>query len=302
MKRLPVILCVTLVVCAAIDVGQVRAQSFTPRRPPVPGSSQAAVHNPYSPRYVPLLPNQPIRQGPRLQWRVPQTIFFGTYFDPWNSPFYVGPPPPVYINSEVLYGPRAGARWSADPPPIPDPPAAEVDRKPRQTNMQTKAQAGKFMKFGDTHFGNQKYSQALTRYRTAASLAPDVSEIYLRQGFALIALGKYDAAPGMLRRALRLRGNWSGDDFRLDDVYDSNLVAKTVHRELLAKAVEDSPLDGDLLFLLGMHMYFDGQQQRARTFFQRSVQLGADDEKLLDELVGKRAAGDGERVLGRIEF
>lgn len=310
MKRLQVFLAVVLPACFAQFGNEANAQRFMRFDP---GPRQADVHNPYSKHYLPLRPSQPIRRGPAIRTRAPSFLWYG-YYDPYygpligfgNGPIYL---PPYWASAESLYGTQPITRLmgvnssSGGSPDVAlenDPPPKR--KKARETNAQTKAQAGKFLSFGDARFAKQKYSQALERYRTAAQLAPDVAEIFLRQGFALIALGKYELAPGALRRALRIRGDWSGEEFRLSDLYGGDEIAKNSHRELLAKSVELNPLDADLLFLLGMHLYFDGKQDRARNFFERSAQLGGNEEGELDGFSIARAAAAKHGGRGRVEF
>ena len=58
-------------------------------------------------------------------------------------------------------------------------------------------------------------------------------------------------------------------DFELKALYgEDSDEKKEAHREALAAALEASPDNADLLFLLGLHLYFDGQTERAAKFFQ----------------------------------
>ena len=72
------------------------------------------------------------------------------------------------------------------------------------------------METGDTYFGKQQYRQALERYRTAGEMAPDVPVAYLRQAHALVAMGKYEQAAKLFRRALRVRPDWTDAEFKAD--------------------------------------------------------------------------------------
>jgi hypothetical protein len=188
-------------------------------------------------------------------------------------------------------------------PPAPAPANAAPKGKPKPTNADQKAKAGKFIGFGDTNFGNQKYLTAVERYKTAARLAPDLADPYLRQGHALVALGQYENAVKAFRRGLRIQGDWADSPFRLDRLYAQEPLAKISHIERLAKAVEDNPLDSDLLIALGMQMYFDGQHERAGVFFARAAQLGGNDDRLLDGFLPKPApAGAPQPAAGKIVF
>ena len=167
--------------------------------------------------------------------------------------------------------------------------AAEPPAKPKAkvTNAEGKAKAGRFIGFGDANFTKQKYLAAMERYRTAAGVAPDLAEPFFRQGFALVALGQFDSAMKAFRRGLRIRPDWTDSEFRLDQIYGADRLAKTTHLENLAKAVEANPFDSDLLIALGMQLYFDGQRDRASLFFARAAQLGGNEDRLLNDFVPK---------------
>ncbi len=100
-----------------------------------------------------------------------------------------------------------------------------------------------------------------------------MAEGYFHKTFALVALGRYSQAAKLLKRGLALDSSWPKSGFKLSDLYDRNALAKNAHVDALAKAANADPRDADLLFLLGVWLYFDGQQQRTAPFFQRAAQL-----------------------------
>jgi tetratricopeptide (TPR) repeat protein len=306
------------VVLAALLVSTANAQFSNSG---VPGAQQGDVHSPSSPNFLPLLPNQPIQyKNSRFGVNNYQVSFFhGGDWSGWGYgwtaayPYwypYPGPVvlPPLYLPAEEIYGPQAVRRFMGiDGPPASAPVViinnADRDRdvgakpKPRITNAAMKAQAGKFMAFGDANFSKQKYNSAFERYRTAAQSASDIPEPFLRQGFALIAMGRYDAAAKVMRRALLLAPNPNQWRLNLDELYGDNRIAKSAHLETLAQAVEQSPQSADLLLLLGLYLYFDGQRQRALPVFQRCEQIGGNFDGALNELLReapKKAAGERE--------
>jgi tetratricopeptide repeat protein len=177
------------------------------------------------------------------------------------------------------------------PQPAPAPSAVEASPKgaPKNTSPEQKARAGKFIGFGDANFAEQKYLAAIERYKSASRIAPDLAEPYLRQGHALVALGQYENAVKAFRRGLRIRPEWSGSPFRLDQLYGPDRIAKVSHIEALAKAVEANPLDSNLLMALGVQLFFDGQAERASVFFARVAQLGGNDDRLLNDFLPKPA-------------
>jgi len=215
-------------------------------------------------------------------------IIWGAGYTPAFAPVYpaaVGWLP----NFEPLAAPLQQAVRQPVQPPGPAVDEAPAKGTPKTTSPEQKARAGKFIGFGDANFADQKYLAAIERYKSASRIAPDLAESYLRQGHALVALGQYENAVKAFRRGLRIRPEWSGSPFRLDQLYGPDRIAKVSHIETLAKAVEANPLDSNLLMALGMQLFFDGQPQRAGVFFARVAQLGGNDDRLLNDFLPKPA-------------
>ena len=229
----------------------------------------------------------------------PRRFYYGTSYYPYYGGGGTYMLPPLVVPAQTLFGPQpvqqmmgAGPAMGGGADPLPAP-AAPKQRKPRVSNAETKARAGKFIGFGDTLFAKQKFREALERYKLAAQQAPDMPEIFLRQGFAAVAIAQYESAGRAFRRALKLP-DWSAVKLELKDLYGDDRIAKESHFESLAMAVQANPHDANLLFVLGMELYFDGQQERAAPFFTRAAQLGGNDDHVLDEFLaaaGKPAPG-----------
>ncbi len=228
-------------------------------------------------------------RGHRWQggWSNPTYFLGGGYPIVWGIP-YTPAFSPVYPAS-VGWLPN----WEPAPaqpavqPPAPAAVNAPLRGTPKVTSPELKARAGKFIGFGDANFVEQKYLAAIERYKSASRIAPDLAEPYLRQGHALVALGQYENAVKAFRRGLRIRGQWNGSPFRLDQLYGPDRIAKVSHLETLAKAVEANPLDANLLIAMGMQLFFDGQSERAGVFFARAAQLGGNDDGLLNDFLPK---------------
>ncbi len=223
-------------------------------------------------------------------------LFWGSGYPVIWSGAYV----PVYVpvwpaagfgvaggNNVVAPAPRPADAVNNLPAP------AKSDIKP--TNAAGKARSGKFISYGDANFGKQKYLAALDRYKTAGKTADDLPEPLFRQGFALVALGQYASAAKAFRRALRIESDWSAPPFQLKDLYRNDRLAKTAHQESLAKAVEANPFDSDLLVVLAMMLYFDGQPDRAGLFFGRAAQLGGNEDGLLNGFMPRPAPAGAPR-------
>jgi len=215
-----------------------------------------------------------------------------------HVPYYV---PPLFLPSETLYGPEAMKRFmgfapgpqpravvgvAVDPAadqPVPARAAAEgpPQQNLRGTNQRSIELAWKFIGYGDAYFGNQKYTDANSRYRKASRTAPQLADGWFRQGFSLAAIGRHDLALKAIKRGLAFEPQWADSDFRLVELYGGNKLAKAAHVDALAEAAEKDPHNADLLFLLGVYLHFDGQPDRATTFFNRSRQLlGGNDSHL----------------------
>jgi hypothetical protein len=277
---------------------QQRANATPAAAPDVRGFSIVTSHRSSSPpAEAGRADNQPTGSAPQPtshdrhhvtgvpSWGVaPWVLWGGGYPMIWSGAFTPGfgvyAPGYSYTNGVAM--PQAGD--------APRPAPAETTRpEPKPTNADTKARAGKFISYGDALFAKQNYLGASARYRTAAGVAADMAEPSMRQGFALVALGSYESAAKAFRRALAIRPDWSASPFRLQDLYGAGALSKTAHLEGLAAAVEANPFDSELITVLAIELYFDGQRERAELFFVRAAQLGANDDRLLAAFVPRPA-------------
>lgn len=202
--------------------------------------------------------------------------WYGDYYPYYGSSYY----PPVVVPA-TGFGPDATRRFLNGVGRA-GMGASTSDRRTRDdgsisqrgTSPESLTLAGKFIGFGDNNFAAQRYNDANQRYKKAAEIAPGLADAYFRQGFALIAMGRYESAVKALKRGLDIEPKWAQYDFRLATLYRDSDMAKRAHLDALAKAATEAPTDVDLLFLVGVFLYFDGQTERAAPFFQRAAQLG----------------------------
>ena len=217
---------------------------------------------------------------------------YGYPYGPYGYPYYLdmgpydlGPYvlPPVYVPPTV-YGPGVTPFPGLTQPRrnhtvLIVPPATdregEADRQPRVrvANAESRARAWRFIGIGDRYFAEQKFHSAVERYKTAAEAAPDLADAYFRQGHALVGMRRYDLAARHYRRGLTLDPQWPDSEFRLEELYDGANIAKTGHQEKMAQAATDEPNNPDLLFVLAVHLYFDGESDRALPLFERAFEL-----------------------------
>lgn len=278
--------------------GQLLAQLPDARRPDQPvgqsrrnndsdagGKQPAAASTPQS------QPQVRTRPGVTL-WYYPYSGYYPFPYGPvpngyawYGSGYYYPTPgwpwalPPLYASPGSLYGPDSVRRFMGSDRPSGPAAGGDANRGKegpanlRGTNAESVAMGRRFLHLGDEHFRAGRYAMAYDRYRNAVEAAPRLADAYFRQGFALTALGRYDAAAREFKRGLEIDPDWPRSDFRLTDLYGEKSKAKTAHLDAMAKAAEAKSGNADLLFLIGVYLHFDGQTERARPFFQRAAEL-----------------------------
>lgn len=290
---------------------------------PQPGFSQIEIHDPFSPRYVPLTPSGGFRAFGTgvggVGYAIPAPYFPPIFYPPGVYPFinfyrpvpFLPMAPPALPLGPVVTAPQRVDRLPGGGPPlapkVQQPAAAKqqaaigggfgelandpADRpkagKPRATNADARARSQRFIVLGDGYFAKQDYSDAYSRYKLAQQAAPDMSDGFLRQGFALVAMGRYDHAARSFKRGISLEPRWAESGFRLDQLYGAGgQAAKAAHLEALAQEGLKGP-GSDLMFLLAVMLYFDGQAERAKPFFIRAQELAGADDAHLDGFLRK---------------
>lgn len=293
---------VLLVLWPAVLSGQ--NKHFTDRR--VPGMQQADVHNPFSAGYVDMTPGGATRRfaaggfgfgrenffvgigAAPGNWRGPDCLDYGCFaappyrLDDWVAPLA----PPIVPPLAPLAGGLPGLPGLGAAAPVPPQPGAP-DKRPRQraANPEAVARAARLLKSGDEDFAAQRYRDANARYRSATEIA-NLADALFRRGQALLAMNQYELAGDAFKRGLRLSDQWPQASFSLANLYGANQVAKLAHLEALAAAAEDAPRDGTLLLMVGLQLYFDGQQDRALPFMRKASELLPGDELNLGAVLG----------------
>jgi tetratricopeptide (TPR) repeat protein len=199
---------------------------------------------------------------------------YGYTYDPASSVVDYYTPPydiPADARLAAFTGDAAGAAGAAARDE-----ASPVERGTatvRTSNAESRRKAGLLAEAGDAFFRKQRFHEALQQYKTAARIAPDVADYYLRQGHALVATKRYDLAAEAFKRGLAIDPAVAMSALRLDTLYHDSRLAKHSHLDMLAATALGSPDDADLLFVLGVFLHFDGQADRARKFLERSAAL-----------------------------
>jgi hypothetical protein len=136
--------------------------------------------------------------------------------------------------------------------------------------------ARRFISDGDAAFRNQRYNDALDRYRSAAQESPTLGDAWFREGFAFTALGNYDQAATAIRRGLAEQPSGADATFHLGDLYGSAGAQKQAILDKMTKASDAQPGNGDLAVLAGLHLYLDGKAVQAAPYLRRAARLATD--------------------------
>ncbi len=125
------------------------------------------------------------------------------------------------------------------------------------------------MAIGNRLFAAQLYHSALTKFQEASRVSPSSGDVYLHEGFAELAMGRYDRAAKVFRFATDIDLKLASSKFSLRDIYSKSEVKK-FHLDRLARTAMAKADNPDLMYCLGVFLHFDGQQQRARRFFKEA--------------------------------
>jgi tetratricopeptide (TPR) repeat protein len=194
--------------------------------------------------------------------------------------------PSVYAPAEINYGPQAvkqflGVDRNFGLGPLNNPAPRIVERKVevakpvvKEIDWDARKKADQFIELGDQNFQKQKFHDALLRYRMAVNASPDYAVAHLRHAFSLVAQRRYEEASKSFTKAFTLDPEIVKSGFRIDMLYADNRLAREAHQESLAQAALDEPNNGDLHFVVGMWLLFNGELDRSRKFFEKARDLG----------------------------
>jgi hypothetical protein len=203
--------------------------------------------------------------------------------------YYSGP---VFAPAGAIYGPVAvrnflGMAEPTAPTPAAVKPTAVVvkkftePRKVREASPEYRRKSDQFVAQGDMLFREQKYQQAVDRYKSAAEMAPNSAEAYWHKGHAYAATNRYELAASCFRRALTLNPDIDRGGFSLDKLYDDTRMAKEAHLEAIAGYCLEHPDTADAYFVLGVFLHYNGEADRAEKFFARAAELAGPDATYL---------------------
>jgi hypothetical protein len=143
------------------------------------------------------------------------------------------------------------------------------------SSLQQKARSVHFQGQGDVWFRQQNFLQAYSRYKQAASAAPDLAAPRFRMAYALIALKRYEVAVAEFVRGIQL-------DPKYPLIGDSPAKVFGPENQIAAGALVGQVSDWvrqeirspDRLFLLGALLRMTGDLNNARICFEAAAQMG----------------------------
>lgn len=235
--------------------------------------------------------NVNVGRGVSVGVGVPGVVQYGPgpfYHQGWESvapivrqahPLWVGQNP--FNNSVLARGHlEEQLRWQA---PIVVP---KTQPRPRlavtESTAEMKARSLKHRVNGDTWFRKQQYATAHNRYKTALQEAKDVAENHFRVGFALVALGHEDKAIEYFRDGVALDPLQPQTGTPLEELFgpDNGLARSSVILRT-ADWVREDIRDPDRLFVMGVMLHFDGQEDKATEFFETAYRLAGKGDHLV---------------------
>jgi len=132
------------------------------------------------------------------------------------------------------------------------------------------------MQEGIKAFRHAEYSQALRHFLLAARQNQGDPAARLHGMYAMVALGKYDDAVLMMRRAIQLQTRLLELPLDIRDEYGPK-VDFDAHLTRLRRYVHDNDGDAGLWMLLGFYQHFSGDAAGADKSLRRASQLAPSD-------------------------
>ena len=228
---------------------------------------------------VPLFPPTIVIQQPVIVPPRPQPV---------NDP----EPPPIDLERFIVISPDKPLKKEVARIPPPNPPA-KIERplKPVELGikigelplalkpeMNPRAEADRQVEWGRTAFSNGEMGRALERFKKAVATAPAEATGYFMLAQTQFALGKYLDAVANLEAGLKHRPDWPQARFKPRELYGLNPAMFDEHLRQLRTALEATPADPRLQFLLGVELWFDGKQDEAKRLFEMAAKGGIDAE------------------------
>lgn len=152
-------------------------------------------------------------------------------------------------------------------------PVSASSRAGRERSLLAQAEGDRWLREG-------QHVKAYLRYLEAQREAEDRAEVYFRQAFALVAMGRYSHAVMRLKRGLQVDPAYPRTGATLDTVYGiENLEQKVDYLRRVTDWANADARDPDRLFLMGVMLHFD-EDSRANEFFSAAWKLSGSGDHL----------------------
>lgn len=136
-----------------------------------------------------------------------------------------------------------------------------------------KERSKQFQAEGDRWLRDGQNVKAYLRYLEAQREAEDRGEVYFRQAFALVAMGRYSHAVSKLKRGLQVEPQSARTGRTLDQIYGvENVDQKVDYLQRVADWANADVRDPDRLFLMGVMLHFD-EDSRANEFINAAWKI-----------------------------
>lgn len=157
---------------------------------------------------------------------------------------------------------------------IPLPPDDEtVVRQVSGSSRAGKERSKQFQAEGDRWLRDGQNVKAYLRYLEAQREAEDRGEVYFRQAFTLVAMGRYSHAVSKLKRGLQVDPQSARTGKTLDEIYGvENVDQKVEYLQRVADWANAEVRDPDRLFLMGVMLHFD-EDSRASEFLNAAWKI-----------------------------
>lgn len=157
---------------------------------------------------------------------------------------------------------------------IPPPPGNETVVRPVSGSSRAgKERSQKYQAEGDRWLREGQNVKAYLRYLEAQREAEDRGEVYFRQAYVLVAMGRYSHAVSKLKRGLQVDPTLAKRGQTLDEVFGvKNVDQKVDYLRRVADWTNADVSDPDRLFLMGVLLHFD-EDSRAGEFLNAAWKL-----------------------------
>jgi hypothetical protein len=157
---------------------------------------------------------------------------------------------------------------------IPPPPDEDTVIRPVSGSSRAgKVRSQQFQAEGDRWLREGQNVKAYLRYLEAQREAEDRGDVYFRQAFVLVAMGRYSHAVSKLKRGLQVDPSLAKHGQTLDEIYGvENVDQKVDYLQRVADWANADVRDPDRLFLMGVMLHFD-EDARAGEFLNAAWKL-----------------------------